>query len=379
LSDDPSARLLDAFDRQVGWCSAGASPFSARVLALTRDWLARGAEAQPVLQALVAVHADPLAAATSLRWLGALHHLALRGLQPWATLWPPATVTADDTTLTAALAAAWRDHEPALRAALARPPQTNEVLRSAALLPGLLHLAATLQRPLHLAEIGASAGLNLWCDRYRHAPRAAEGGEAAKAWAWGPADAALVLTTEWRGSGPPVEAPLAIARRAGCDAAPLDLAQPGEDLRLASFVWADQHERLARLRAAIAVVRPLLATHTPVQAMQAVDFVRAQLAQRHEGEAFVLVHSVVWQYIAAPEQSAITALMHEAGERATAAAPLAWLRFEPPRPDLRVELRCTTWPGGEDRLLAEAHPHGAWVHWRADTPATPAAVAASAA
>ncbi len=75
------------------------------------------------------------------------------------------------------------------------------------------------------------------------------------------------------------------------------------------------------------------------------------------------MHSVVWQYIAADEQAAITAQMHEAGAQATAQSPLAWLRFEPPKPDLRVELRCTTWPGGHDERLAEAHPHGAWVRW----------------
>jgi hypothetical protein len=366
----PAAHLLDAFDRQVGWCEAGASPFSARVLALSRRWLDTEPEA---LAALAEVDRDPLAAAVSLRWLGGLHHLALLGRKPWAELWPPAADTADDATLTAAIALAWQREQPHLRAALSRPPQTNEVMRSAALLPGLLHVAATLQRPLHLAEIGSSAGLNLWCDHYRHEAGGPDGG----AWAWGDTGAALTLRTEWRGDAPAVDAPLRIARRAGCDAAPVDLALPGEDLRLASFVWAGQHERLARLRAAIAVVRPLRAGGPPLQTRQAADFVREQLAARREGEAFVLMHSVVWQYIDALEQQAITARMHAAAAQASAASPLAWLRFEPPRPDLRVELRCTTWPGGHDVLLAECHPHGASVHWRAPGAGTGAATVAA--
>ena len=372
----PAAHLLDAFDRQVGWCEAGASPFSARVLALSRRWLDTEPEA---LAALAEVDRDPLAAAVSLRWLGGLHHLALLGRKPWAALWPPAADTADDATLTAAIALAWQREQPHLRAALSRPPQTNEVMRSAALLPGLLHVAAMLQRPLHLAEIGSSAGLNLWCDHYRHEAGSPDGGT----WAWGDAAAALTLRPAWRGPPPPTDAPLAIARRAGCDAAPLDLSLPGEDLRLASFVWADQRERLARLRAAIAVVRPLRSGQSgrsssgAVQARQAVDFVREQLAARHAGEAFVLMHSVVWQYIAAEEQEAITARMHAAAAQATAASPLAWLRFEPPRPDLRVALRCTTWPGGVDALLAEAHPHGAWVHWQGPGAGTDTATVAA--
>ena len=362
MSDDPAARLLHAFDRQVEWCAAGASPFSARVLALSRRWLAGEPEA---LATLAGVDADPLAAAVSLRWLGALHHLALFGREPWAGLWPPAPGPAGDKALLQALARAWHDERPHVLRALARAPQTNEVMRSAALLPGLLHVAARLRRPLQLAEIGASAGLNLWCDQFHHAP-------AGGAWRWGDAASALTLATAWSGPPPPLSAPLHITRRAGCDTAPLDLLQPGEALRLASFVWADQRERLARLQAAVAAVAPRLAQAGPLHAQRAAHFVRAQLTQRRTGEAFVLMHSVVWQYIAADEQADIAAQMQAAGAQATADAPLAWLRFEPPRPQLAVDLRCTTWPGGVDELLAEAHPHGSAVHWRA-----PGAMAAS--
>ncbi len=366
---EPAARLLlDTFGRQAEWCAGeGASPFCAQLLRLSRDWLAATPAA---LQAVAAVHPEPLAGAVTMRWLGALHHLALRGLEPWAALWPstrpPASPPADDATLTAAIAQAWHTQRAALDAALARPPQTNEVGRSAALLPGLLQAAALLQRPLQLAEIGSSAGLNLWCDHYRH--EAADG-----AWAWGDTQTRPRLQTPWQGAPPPLGAPLRITRRAGCDALPVDLAEPGEDLRLTSFIWADQQARLARLREAIRLVQPRLAAgEARIHAQRAGDFVRAQLAQRSEradnGEAFVLMHSVVWQYIAPEEQADITAQMQAAGAAATAAAPLAWLRFEPPMPDLRVELRLKTWPGGEDRLLARCHPHGAQVEWLGERP-----------
>ena len=76
------------------------------------------------------------------------------------------------------------------------------------------------------------------------------------------------------------------------------------------------------------------------------------------------MHSVVWQYIAGAEQADIQQQMELAGQTATSKAPVAWLRMEPLKAGLRVELRCRIWPGGQDELLALCHPHGAWVKWQ---------------
>lgn len=305
-----------------------------------------------------ALSADPLSAAVALRWLAGLHHLALLGLQPWSELWPPGMAEPDDTALDSAIRRAWQQQRTHMARALSQPPQTNEVQRSAALLPGLLHVAAHTGLPLRLLEIGASAGLNLWLDRYRYELQA-EGGP----WVWGDPAAALCLRPEWSGATPP-QATLHISHRAGCDAMPLDLLAPGEDLRLASFVWADQRERLLRLKAAIHIARACMAhRQLGVQARGAADFLRQQLAQQTAGQATVLMHSVVWQYIDAAEQADIRLQMDRAGAAATVDTPLAWLRFEPPAADLRVELRCQSWPGGADILLAHCHPHGNRIDW----------------
>ena len=348
--------LLRAFDFQAEWCRVPA-PFTAQMLRRTRAWLDADAAAH---QALSAVAEDPLAAAVPLRWAGALHHLALRGLAPWAPLWT--ALQASDDELDAAIALAWQQQQPQLQAALALPPQTNEVQRSAALLPGLLWIAARTGRPLALLEIGASAGLNLWCERWLHAHGS---------WQWGDPAAPLSLCTDWQG-GIPSEAcaDLRVIERAGCDAHPIDLRQPGEGLRLASFIWPDQPERLARLNAARQAVVGWMAKESLVlQQARALDFVTAQLAAPRRGRATVLMHSVVWQYIDAAEQAAISAELEAAGARASADAPLAWLRFEPPGADGHCELRCRLWPGGADHRLAEAHPHVAWLRWVADTSA----------
>lgn len=358
--------LLQAFDQQADWCRQPA-PFTARVLQRSREWLAQDAIAHAALSALAD---DPLAAAVALRWAGALHHLALRGLSPWADLWPPAKANADvsagqlDHQIDAAVRAAWQQQRPAMSAALAVAPQTNEVLRSAALLPGLLTVAAQTGLPLVLLEIGASAGLNLWCDRYRHHHGPAHG-----VWQSGPADSAVTLRSDWRGPAP-LQVPVQISRRAGCDAAPIDLRQPGECLRLASFIWPDQKERLARLRAACQLaVGWMQQDGVSVEALPAADFTERELRTVAPGHTTALMHSVVWQYVAADQQQRITAAVSAAAARASATSPLAWLRFEPSANLINVELRLRLWRGqpddGQDRLLARCHPHGAHIEWLA--------------
>jgi hypothetical protein len=352
--------LLAAFEQQQRWC-AQPSPFTAALLAAGRAWL----QADPVARLLFvdllaadpAAQADPLAGAVPLRWAGALHHLALLGRTPWSALWPTgaaAPALPSPEALAHAVQAAWLLQQPLLKAALAHAPQTNEVQRSAALLPGLLHLAQASGLPLALCELGASAGLNLWPERHRvHYG----------AWSTGPADAALQLQADWRGPVPAyAQARLQVAERAACDAQPVDLQAPGEALRLTSFIWPDQADRLARLRRALQLVPGWLAAEgVAVRAQDAAAFVAEQLVAPRPGRCTVLLHSIVWQYLPAATQAAIRQHLAQAGARATAEAPLAWLRLEPPAADQPVELRCTLWPGGADQRLALAHPHGAWL------------------
>jgi hypothetical protein len=75
------------------------------------------------------------------------------------------------------------------------------------------------------------------------------------------------------------------------------------------------------------------------------------------------MHSIMWQYMPADTQTRVRSLIEAASRHATASAPLAWLRLEPPDARSRPELRLTTWPGGEDQRLAYAHPHGTTVDW----------------
>jgi hypothetical protein len=126
-----------------------------------------------------------------------------------------------------------------------------------------------------------------------------------------------------------------------------------------AYVWADQPERLARLRAAIGVT---LANGVQVEAADAADWVRSRVRSR-AGAVTVLYHSVFWQYMTRDSRAALRALIGELGAAATPEAPFAWLRMEPPEDMMGMEVRLTLWPGGSERKLADVHPHGATVCW----------------
>ena len=220
------------------------------------------------------------------------------------------------------------------------------------LLPGFLTIARETALPLAIREIGSSAGLNLVFDRFRYVYGNA---------AWGSGHAPVVLSPEVRGEKPvPLEGNLEIATRAGSDISPVDIAGEAERNRLLSYVWADQALRSSRIEAAIGLAKD---AQVRVARADAADFVRAELAGRREGEAFVLFHSIMWQYMPQASEEAIHAALDEAGKGATRAAPIARLRMEPLGEAPHATLSLTSWPGGETRRLAKCDYHGRWIEW----------------
>ena len=346
MSDDP---LVQVFESQAGVCAAFGSPFYGE---LNREI---AADLAPSVRALFAPwegqsFKELMEAAVSLRFLGALHDLALSG---------------EDAALTAAFppvadaAAAWRAARAAIEARsdrlaafMAHEPQTNEVRRSACLLPGFLTVAAEANLPLRCLELGASAGLNqLWhCFGYDYGA----GGR------WGDPAAPLQLDASWTGAAPPLDASVRVAESRACDRAPIDLTDPSQTRRLKAYLWPDQTERLDRFDAAAGMA---VAAGVRVEAADAADWVLAHAAPTR-GVATVVFHSIFWQYLPIATQAAITAAMERHGAHATAEAPLAWLRMEPaPNQIVPIELRLTMWPEDVERRLAIVQAHGASIDW----------------
>ena len=125
-----------------------------------------------------------------------------------------------------------------------RGTQTNEPRRCAVLLPVL----AQIEGPIALLEVGASAGLCLYPDRYSYSYDGQR---------LDPADGPSTVLLECATTGnPPIPTALPeIVWRAGIDLNPLDLTDHDDVNWLETLIWPEQHERLARIHAAIEIVR----------------------------------------------------------------------------------------------------------------------------
>lgn len=345
--------MLKALRLQARACERFGSPFNgAFVGRIADDYEADGPVAEllaPWAEADLKTIFDD---AAPIRIANTFNHLAMGDEAPeLSAAWPRPDAEPDADVAWAAARAAIGPHRDMLAAFLTHEPQTNEVGRAAILLGGFLEVAAQTGLPLRVFEVGASAGLNQYWDRFRY--------ELGKA-RWGDAAAPVRIATDWQGGPPRLDADVEVLERAACDRRPTDLNDPIQRRRLLACIWPDQFERQARSRAAIDLA---LRSGVAVEAADALAWTRDRVAPQ-TGAATVLLHSVFWQYLPAETQAGLVALIGELGTQARRDAPFAWLRMEPSARDPALfELRLTLWPDGSERLLAEAHTHGAWVRW----------------
>ncbi|MEV7328520.1 DUF2332 domain-containing protein [Micromonospora sp. NPDC093244] len=194
----------------------------------------------------------------------------------------------------------WQAIEAEIRT---RATQTNEAGRCAVLLPVL----AALPQPLALLEVGASAGLCLYPDRYayRYGEHRVGSGEP-------------VLECAADGFAPPERVP-EVVWRAGLDLNPLDVTDPDDVSWLDALIWPEHAHRRARLRAAAAVAAadpPLLVRGDLVDDLPA-------LAARAPADATLVVFhtSVLYQ---------VPAARREAFVRLVRGLPGHWVAIEAP-------------------------------------------------
>jgi hypothetical protein len=257
--------------------------------------------------------------------------------------------------------------QDAVRRGLKRPVQTNEVGRCVALLGGFLLVARETGRPLALAEVGASAGLNLRWDRYRYESHGEGFGDQASP---------VRFENPFLRAHPPFDVSVHVVERRGCDLEPVDPASDEGRLTLLSYVWSDQVARLERLRGALEIASRVPAS---VDRAEAVGWVGNVLRAAPPGVATVVFHTVLEMYLPVDTRTALRETIHAAGRAARAHSPVAWLRMEhkagtKPDPSGPAgigtrNVHLTLWPGGEERAIATAGPHGLPVDWHWPEPA----------
>lgn len=182
------------------------------------------------------------------------------------------------------------------RVVAARMTQTNEVRRCATLLPVL----ARMEGPLALVEVGASAGLCLYPDRYRYSY---DGGAPL-----GPQGSPVLLECRTRGGVPVPDRVPRVVWRAGLDLNPLDASDEDDVRWLESLVWPGEQwaGRVGRLRAAASVA----AAEPPVMVAGNLLEALPELAARApSGATLVVFHSAVAAYLSEGERADLEGLM----------------------------------------------------------------------
>lgn len=328
---------------QAQSCESMGSPFTA---AFIRAALADYRNGLPVC-GLLDAHAHY--ARPALNLASAFHYLALDGNATLSQHFPSTGGDGD-------AGAAWKAARNILADRIERVEllfrgiiQTNEPARSMPILGGFLFLASAFAMPIRVFEIGASAGLNLRFDHYFY-----DAGD----WQWGNPASPLVLCNRTRGGRPKhLEAVPNVVDRSGCDLNAIDATRREGALRLKSFVWPDQTERLARLDAALTV-----AARVPVE-IDTESFVTwlRRKARPRSGYLTVILQSIVEEHLTAQARDDLNNVITMLENEASSSAPLAYLRMEQEAGEYLTSVK--TCPDATHLPICYSDGHGQEILW----------------
>ncbi|GAA2133887.1 DUF2332 domain-containing protein [Kitasatospora kazusensis] len=293
-------------------------------------------------------------------FFGAVHQLLLSGVDhPLAGYFPsvvgPGRDAAPAEEAGPALVAFCEQYERELTEVIStRLVQTNQVQRALGLRFGLNTIAAQAAGPVHLIEVGTSAGLNLRFDRYGYTVGGRSFGDPASA---------VQLVAEHYGPGPLPDLDVLpdVASVLGVDLNPIDVRDPDARRWLEALVWPENHDQRALLAAAIDLT---VADPPRILAGDAIDVLPGLARTLPAGEPRVVFHSATRMHVPDHRLAAFDAAIASLGET----GPLWWLSVEEaPDPDPRpsptrhgAALNLRT-PDGERHILAVVEGHLRWV------------------
>ena len=247
-----------------------------------------------------------------------------------------------------------------------RRVQTNDCGRSALIGPALTWTARRRPGPLCLVDVGASAGINLLCDRYRmdYGPSGATG----------PIDSPVHISCEVAGGEPPIADRLPeFVERVGIDLSPIDLTDPSDARWLLACVWPDTG-RADRVAASIALAQQDPPTLIAGRANEVLPSVLNDLPA---GATAIVVTTWALAYFSTDERAEFVQILQTASER----RPVVWISAESPGVVVALDTSGSATESGDDilgallidggvveaHLLAHVHGHGNWLNWAGAT------------
>ena len=234
--------------------------------------------------------------------------------------------------------------------------QTNEVGRCSCLLPAFTVVAARGGgRPLALVEIGASAGLHQFWDRYAY-----DYGAAGLA---GDQASPVQLRCEARGDGrmPLPERPPEVSYRIGLDLMPMDVRDEDAVRWLRALIWPEHLDRMRMLDAAVALAR---ARPPRLIAGDAAETLPTILAEAPKDATLCVYHSYALNQMPTAVRERVLQHITAAGRERN--RDIYRVSQEWYAQDSAPSLHLITYSGGEHRqeTLADIETHGRWMAWR---------------
>ena len=219
--------------------------------------------------------------------------------------------------------------------------QTNVVKRALALRLGLAVIGRSTAAPVHLIEVGASAGVLLRFDRYGYTL----GGRR-----FGDPRSPVHVVAEWRGDAavPDLDVLPPLAGVMGVDLNPLDARNADDRRWLEALVWPENRLEADLLRQALAVVA---ADPPPIRAGDAIAVCPSLAEELPPGEPRVVFHAITRLHVPPDRLDAFDAALASLGSN----GPLYWLSLEGQG---ELDLRD---PGGAVTHLARVGPRLEWV------------------
>lgn len=233
--------------------------------------------------------------------------------------------------------------------ALRRATQTNEPRRCAVLLP----LLAALQQPLALLEVGASAGLCLYPDRYayRYGDQAIDPGP--------DVDQPPVFECAVDANVALPRQPIDVVWRRGIDLNPLRVDDADEMNWLRTLIWPEHAERVRNFDRALTIAR---AEPCDLRRGDACRDLAEFAADAPRDATLVIFHSAVLAYVIRPERQRFVDAVRD--------LDATWIANEHPRVFPAIAAKSPI-PPPEDKFLLSVDgepvgftgPHGQSLDW----------------